>query len=237
MDEARAALDEINAKLGEKQQRYKVLSDIEKSKDGYYRSVKEIITASEQGRLSGIHGIVADVISVSERYITAVETVLQSVMQNIIVDNEETANRCIRFLKETNAGRATLYPLTSMRGRSLNEPRLSSEQGFEGIASELVQCDDEYIEIIRNLLGTTVVVDDLSTATRIGKKYGYKFRIVTLDGQLVNAGGSFTGGSRIKRQHYFQKAGDRVAVYRDIQAAPDHPRKRGSVQSVSLRGG
>ncbi len=199
MDEARTALDEINAKLGEKQQRYKVLSDIEKSKDGYYRSVKEIITASEQGRLSGIHGIVADVISVSERYITAVETVLQSVMQNIIVDNEETANRCIRFLKETNAGRATLYPLTSMRGRSLNEPRLSSEQGFEGIASELVQCDDEYIEIIRNLLGTTVVVDDLSTATRIGKKYGYKFRIVTLDGQLVNAGGSFTGGSRINK--------------------------------------
>lgn len=199
MDEARAALDEITAKLGEKQQRYKVLSDIEKSKDGYYRSVKEIITASEQGRLSGIHGIVADVISVSERYITAIETVLQSVMQNIIVDNEETANRCIRFLKETNAGRATLYPLTSMRGRSLNEPRLSSEQGFEGIASELVQCDDEYIEIIRNLLGTTAVVDDLSTATRIGKKYGYKFRIVTLDGQLVNAGGSFTGGSRINK--------------------------------------
>lgn len=199
MDEARAALDEISARLGEKQQRYKVLSDIEKSKDGYYRSVKEIITASEQGRLSGIHGIVADVISVSERYITAIETVLQSVMQNIIVDNEETANRCIRFLKETNAGRATLYPLTSMRGRSLNEPRLSSEQGFEGIASELVQCDDEYIEIIRNLLGTTVVVDDLSTATMIGKKYGYKFRIVTLDGQLVNAGGSFTGGSRINK--------------------------------------
>lgn len=199
MDEARAALDETTAKLGEKQQRYKVLSDIEKSKDGYYRSVKEIITASEQGRLSGIHGIVADVISVSERYITAIETVLQSVMQNIIVDNEETANRCIRFLKETNAGRATLYPLTSMRGRSLNEPRLSSEQGFEGIASELVQCDDEYIEIIRNLLGTTAVVDDLSTATRIGKKYGYKFRIVTLDGQLVNAGGSFTGGSRINK--------------------------------------
>ncbi len=199
MDEARAALDEISARLGEKQQRYKVLSDIEKSKDGYYRSVKEIITASEQGRLSGIHGIVADVISVSERYITAIETVLQSVMQNIIVDNEETANRCIRFLKETNAGRATLYPLTSMRGRSLNEPRLSSEQGFEGIASELVQCDDEYIEIMRNLLGTTVVVDDLSTATMIGKKYGYKFRIVTLDGQLVNAGGSFTGGSRINK--------------------------------------
>ena len=199
MDEARAALDEISARLGEKQQRYKVLSDIEKSKDGYYRSVKEIITASEQGRLSGIHGIVADVISVSERYITAIETVLQSVMQNIIVDNEETANRCIRFLKETNAGRATLYPLTSMRGRSLNEPRLSSEQGFEGIASELVQCDDEYIEIIRNLLGTTVVVDDLSTETMIGKKYGYKFRIVTLDGQLVNAGGSFTGGSRINK--------------------------------------
>lgn len=212
MNEARSALDEVNASLGEKNQRYKVLSDIEKSKDGYYRSVKEIITASEQGRLKGVHGIVADVISVGERYITAIETVLQPVMQNIIVDNEETANRCIHFLKETNAGRATMYPLTSMRGRSLNEPRLSSEQGFEGIASELVQCDDEYIEIIRNLLGTTAVVDDLSTATRIGKKYGYKFRIVTLDGQLVNAGGSFTGGSRIN------KSGSIISRKQEIEA-------------------
>lgn len=200
LEQARAALDEVNAKLGEKQPRYRVLSDIEKTRDGYYRSVKEVLKAGEQGRLGGIHGIVADVITVPEKYVTAIETVLQSVMQNIIVDNEETAGRCIRFLKETGAGRATFYPITSMKGRTLNEPRLSGETGFEGLAVELVDCADEYSGIIGYLLGTTAVVDDIDTASYIGKKYGYKFRIVTLDGQLVNAGGSFTGGSRISKE-------------------------------------
>ena len=218
MNEARAALDEVNAKLGEKQQRYRVLSDIEKSKEGYYRSVKEVMNASEQNRLSGIHGIVADVITVDEKYVLAIETVLQPVMQNIIVDNEETANRCIRFLKETGAGRATFYPLTSMRGRNLNEPRLMSERGFEGIASELVECADEYTEIIKNLLGTTAVVDDIATATYIGKKYGYKFRIVTLDGQLVNAGGSFTGGSRINKGGIISRKQEIDALYSEVTA-------------------
>ncbi|MCM1167259.1 MAG: chromosome segregation protein SMC, partial [Ruminococcus sp.] len=216
LNEARTALEQANSKLGEKQQRYKVLSDIEKSKEGYYRSVKEIITAGEQGRLTGIHGIVADVITVPEKYVTAVETVLQSVMQNIIVDNEETANRCIRFLKETNAGRATFYPLTSMKGRYLNEPRLQSEAGFEGMASELVECGDEYANIIGNLLGMTAVVDDIDTATVIGKKYGYKFRIVTLDGQLVNAGGSFTGGSRINKGGIISRKQELDALYSEI---------------------
>lgn len=167
LNEARTALEQENARLGEKQQRYKVLSDIEKSKEGYYRPVKEIIAAGEQGRLTGIHGIVADVITVPEKYVTAIETALQSVMQNIIVDNEETANRCIRFLKETGAGRATFYPLTSMKGRTLNEPKLRGEQGFEGIASELIECGDEYANIIGYLLGATAVVDDIDTATVI----------------------------------------------------------------------
>ncbi len=196
LEEARKALEEVSRELGEKQQRSRVLSDIEKSKYGYSRAVKEVVTAGEQGRLHGIHGIVADIITVPKKYVTAIETVLSSVMQNIIVDNEETATRCIRFLKETGAGRATFYPLTSMKGRSLNEPRLKSETGFEGIASELVECADEYSQIVSNLLGVTAVVDDIDTAVVIGKKYGYRFRIVTLDGQLVNAGGSFTGGSR-----------------------------------------
>lgn len=199
LEESRAALERANAQLNEKKQRHDVLSAIERSREGYYRSVKEVLRAGEQGRIPGVHGIVADVITVPEKYVTAMETVLQSVMQNIIVDNEDTAARCISFLKETDAGRATFYPLTSIKGRSLNEPRLSSEDGFEGIASGLVECDDEYSQIISYLLGNTVVVDDLSTAKVIGKKYGYKFRIVTLDGQVVNAGGSFTGGSKINK--------------------------------------
>ncbi|MDE7361176.1 MAG: hypothetical protein K2N38_04520 [Oscillospiraceae bacterium] len=216
LNEARTALEQENAKLGEKQQRYKVLSDIEKSKEGYYRPVKEIIAAGEQGRLTGIHGIVADVITVPEKYVTAIETALQSVMQNIIVDNEETANRCIRFLKETGAGRATFYPLTSMKGRTLNEPRLQSEPGFEGIASELIECGDEYANIVGNLLGATAVVDDIDTATVIGKKYGYRFRIVTLDGQVVNTGGSFTGGSRVSKSGIISRKQELDGLYAEV---------------------
>ncbi len=217
LDSARTELENASSALGEKQQRYKVLSDIEKSKEGYFRSVKEVISAGEQGRLSGIHGIVADVLTVPQKYVTAIETVLQPVMQNIIVDNEQTANRCIQFLKETNAGRATFYPLTSMKGRSLNEQGLRSETGFEGIASELVSFDGVYGEIISNLLGATAVVDDISTATVIGKKYGYKFRIVTLDGQVVNAGGSFTGGSRINKGGIISRKQETDALYSEIK--------------------
>lgn len=199
LEESRRALEEVNSQLNEKKQSYRVIDDFERKREGYYPSVKEVLRASEQGRLTGIHGTVADVITVPERYVTAMETVLQGAMQNIIVDNEETAARCINFLKETKAGRATFYPLTSIKGRRLNEPRLRDEDGFEGIAGELVECDDEYTEIISSLLGMTAVVDDLSTAKVIGKKYGYRFRIVTLDGQLVNAGGSFTGGSKVSK--------------------------------------
>lgn len=217
LDDARNNLESSTAALGEKQQRYKVLSDIEKSKEGYFRSVKEVVSAGEQGRLSGIHGIVADILTVPQKYVTAIETVLQPVMQNIIVDNEQTANRCIQFLKETNAGRATFYPLTSMKARNLNEPRLNSEIGFEGIASELVEFDGTYREIVGNLLGTTAVVDDISTATVIGKKYGYKFRIVTLDGQVVNAGGSFTGGSRINKGGIISRKQEIDALFAEIK--------------------
>ncbi|MBQ8171979.1 MAG: chromosome segregation protein SMC [Oscillospiraceae bacterium] len=216
MNEAKTALDEVSAELLSKQQRYNVLRDVENNMEGYYRSVKDIIKASKSGRISGIHGIVADVISVEERYVTAIETVLQPVMQHIIVDNEETAKRCIRFLKETNAGRATMLPLTSIKGRSLNEPRLASEQGFEGIASDLVQYDDEYSEIVKNILGTTAVVDDIDTAAYIGKRYGNKFRIVTLDGQVVNAGGSFTGGSKVSAGGIISRKQEIETLYAEI---------------------
>ncbi len=216
MDEAKAALDEVTAQLGTKQQRYNVLRDVENSMEGYYRSVKELIKAGKSGRIGGIHGIVADIISVDEKYVTAIETVLQSGMLHIIVDKEDTAKRCIRFLKETNAGRATMLPISSMKGRSLNEPNLASEQGFEGIASTLVKCDDTYSEIVKYLLGTTVVVDDIDTAAYIGKRYGNKFRIVTLDGQVVNAGGSFTGGSKVSGSGIISRKQEIETLYNEV---------------------
>ena len=199
MNELKTALDELNEQLRDRQNRHRVLSDVERNMVGYNGGVKAVMTASSQGRLKGIHGIVANVISVGERYVQAIETVLQGTMQNVIVDDGEVATRCINFLRQTNAGRVTFYPLTTIKGRRLRENGLEAEDGVEGVASELVRCDETYAEIISNLLGTTVIVDDMFSANRIAKKYGYRFRIVTLDGQLINAGGSYTGGSRDTR--------------------------------------
>ena len=164
MNEAKSEAEKVRSELDMMQNRYKVLDDVEKNMEGYNRSVKELMKASQQGRMSGIHGTVADVVTIDERYVLAIETALGAAMQNVIVDSEETAKRCIRFLKETNFGRATMLPITTMKGRFLNEPRLSSEQGFEGIASDLVDCDQEYRNIISYLLGLTVIVDDIDTA-------------------------------------------------------------------------
>lgn len=226
LDEAKSALDKVNAQLIEKQQRHKVLSDLEKNMVGYSNAVKAVMTASEQNRLHGIHGIVADIISVEQRYVQAIETVLQGTMQNIIVDDGETATRCINFLKETGAGRATFYPINTMRGRVLSERGVENEDGVEGVASELIQCADFYKEIVRNLLGTTVVVDDMSTANRISKKYGYKFRVVTLDGQLINAGGSYTGGSAANRNKMLSQKQEIEALYAEITQLRQEAREK-----------
>ncbi len=187
--------EKLRRSYDQKRQRLEVLSDVEKNMVGYFSSVKSVMSAAKAGKLSGIHGTVADVISVDKKYGIAVETALGNALQNIIVDNEETAKRCIRYLKDTNGGRATFYPLTSVKGNALQQNGLEDEEGFEGLGFELVDYDSTYDGIIKSVLGKTAVVDDINTATRIAKKYGYKFRIITLDGQVVNAGGSFTGGS------------------------------------------
>ncbi len=195
LTEKREEYDKLKKSYDQKRQRLDILSDVEKNMVGYFSSVKSVMNASKAGKLSGIHGTVADVISVEKRYGVAVETALGNALQNIIVDNEETAKRCIRYLKDTNGGRATFYPITSVKGSALQQNGLEDEEGFEGLGYELVDYDSTYDGIIKSVLGKTAVVDDINTATRIAKKYGYKFRIITLDGQVVNAGGSFTGGS------------------------------------------
>ena len=190
--------DRIKRNYDQKRQRLEVLSDVEKNMIGYLSSVQSVMSAAKAGKLSGIHGTVADVIAVDKKYGVAVETALGTALQNIIVDNEEVAKRCIRHLKDTGDGRATFYPLTSVKGAALQQNGLEDEEGFEGLGYELVSYDSTYDGIIKSVLGKTAVVDDINTATRIAKKYGYKFRIITLDGQVVNAGGSFTGGSTKK---------------------------------------
>ncbi len=184
--------------LKDKQQRKKILNDLENNMEGFAGSVKTVLRASKQGRIGGILGTVAQNIGVEPQYAVAVETALGGAMQNIIVENEDIAKRCIRFLKEQKSGRATFLPITSVKGHELHEQGLEDCEGFVANASRIVTYDRKFSGIIASLLGRIVIAEDIDTATLIAKKYGYKFRIVTLDGQVINAGGSFTGGSAQK---------------------------------------
>lgn len=178
--------------------RRQMLIDLENSMEGFAGSVKSVIKAGKSGRLQGVRGTVSQLVSADSKYSLAIETALGGAMQNIVVSNEESAKACIRFLKETNGGRATFLPITSVKGNTLNERGLDMEEGFVAMADELLDCDEEYSGIIRSLLGRTAVAENIDLASNIAKKHGYRFRIVTLDGQVINAGGSFTGGSSSK---------------------------------------
>ncbi len=181
-----------------KESRLNMLSDLEKNMEGYQGSVKAVMREVKRGTLRGIHAPVSQVISVKEKYSLAIETALGAQIQNIITENENDAKKAIGFLKESRAGRATFLPLTAIKGRTLDEKGLDDCFGYINLASELVEYDGKYAEIIKSLLGRTVVADDLDAAIAIAKRFNYKFKIVTLDGQVVNAGGSMTGGAKLQ---------------------------------------
>lgn len=197
-EQAKSSFEKALYELKNCQQRRKILIDLENSMEGFAGSVKQILKASKQGRLSGVYGTVAQNIGVEGKYALAVETALGGSMQNIIVENEDSAKRGIRFLKEQHGGRATFLPITSVKGYELCENGLENCTGYVAKASEIVTYNEKFSGIIASLLGRIVIAEDIDSAANIAKKYGYKFRIVTLDGQVVNAGGSFTGGSSQK---------------------------------------
>lgn len=185
----------LDIELRELNQKKRILVDLGNSMEGFSHSVKQVVKAGKNGQIRGIVGSVAQLITVEPKYSLAVETALGAAMQNIIVENEDTAKRCIKLLKEMNAGRATFLPLTSVKSYSLNEKNLDMQEGFVACGNEIVSYDERFSTVIDYLLARTVIAEDIDCATAIAKKYGYKFKIVTLDGQVVNAGGSFTGGS------------------------------------------
>ena len=181
-----------------KESRLAMLSDLEKNMEGYQGSVKSVMREVKHGVLKGIHAPVSQIINVKEKYSLAIETALGAQIQNIITETEKDAKKAIGYLKESHAGRATFLPLTAIKGKVLDEKGLDDCYGYINLASELVQYDSKYTEIIKSLLGRTVVSEDLDAAIAIAKKYNYKFKIVTLDGQVVNAGGSMTGGAKLQ---------------------------------------
>lgn len=197
-DSVKLAIDEKQRELHKGQDRVRLLEDLEKNMEGYFGAVKAVMKESGRGALRGIYGPVSQLITVKDKYSAAIETALGAAVQNIVVDNETDAKRAMGFLKERRAGRATFLPITAIKGRVLSEQGLDNQYGFVSIASDLVSYDNKYSEIIRWLLGRTAVAEDIDSAIAIAKKYSYRFRIVTLDGQVINAGGSMTGGSRVQ---------------------------------------
>ncbi len=192
------SLEKANRSLAEKQSKARMLSDLEKNMEGYSGAVKAVMRQSDAKMLGGIHGPLSQLIQVENEYSTAVEVALGAAMQNIITATEADAKRAIYYLKNNHIGRATFLPISNIKGRRLDENGLDDNFGFVAVAADLVSCDNRYKEIISNLLSRVVVVEDMDCAIGIAKRYGNRFKIVTLDGQVINPGGSMTGGSAAK---------------------------------------
>ena len=197
-DALRDKLEKVNRALAEKQSKARMLSDLEKNMEGYSGAVKAVMRQSELKALGGIHGPLSQLIQVENEYSTAIEVALGAAMQNIVTSTEADAKRAIYYLKNNRMGRATFLPVSNIKGRHLDENGLDDNLGFVDIASNLVSCDSKYKEIISNLLSRVVVVDDMDCAIGIAKRYNNRFKIVTLDGQVMNPGGSMSGGSAAK---------------------------------------
>ncbi len=197
-DKLKRELDEKSFECQRTASKVKMLLELEKNMEGYSGAVRKIIREGEKGALKGIHGTVSQLISVKGEYAVAIETAFGNAIQNVVTDTENDAKAAINFLKNANLGRATFQPISAIKGKMLDEKDLDDCYGFVDMAVNLVSYDKLYHEIITSLIGKTVVAEDLTSAIAIAKKYNHRFKIVTLDGQVINPGGSMTGGSQDK---------------------------------------
>ena len=207
-EKLKTELDGIHLDTEEKRRRIKILRELENNMEGFSHSVKAVMGEAKKGLLRGICGPVSSLISVDKKYSVAVETALGAAIQNIVVDTEGDAKRAISYLKTNKGGRATFLPVATIKAREFKEHGFEDLAGFIGIAGDLVRADGKYGEIIKYLLGAVVVAEDIDSAAAIAKKYGYRVKVVTLDGQVVNPGGSLTGGSLVKSAGLLSRSGD-----------------------------
>ena len=183
-----------------KQSRYNFLIETEKEKEGYIKSVKSLLLDCEKIKElgKGMHGVLANIISVPSEYETAIEMCLGASLQNIVTDTEEDAKKLVEHLRKNNLGRASFLPITAVKGRKIESIK-GKKIGVIGIASDLVKFDKKYEQIILNLLGRTVVVDNMQNAINLAKENNYSFRIITTEGDVINPSGAITGGSVSKK--------------------------------------
>ena len=175
--------------------RIKMLAEMEKMYEGYSKAVKLVMNEAERGGLRGIRGPVAGLIHVPDQYAVAIEIALGGAMQNLVVERDEDGKNAINYLKRRDGGRATFLPMNTVRPSDFRDKGVEREDGFVGMGDELISFDREYANIFSNLLGRVVIAQDMDKALAMARKFGHRFRIVTLDGQVLNAGGSMTGGS------------------------------------------
>lgn len=196
-------INQLSDELRVKTSKQRFLSDMEKEKEGYSRAVKSILLECEkQANLNqGVEGVLANLITVQKEYQIAIEMSLGGVLQNIVTENEETAKKLIEFLRTNSLGRAAFLPITSVKGKKLDKLITNGLKGVIGIAANLVKTNKKYEGIIMNLLGRTVVVDNMDTAIILAKQNSYSFKIVTLKGDIITTNGAISGGSVVQKGH------------------------------------
>ncbi len=197
----RSRAEELSAKLQAAQSRHTVLTEMTRDMEGYNQAVRRAIQYGKQRGMAGVKGVLAQLMSVPRQYETAIDMALGAAQQNIVTDNEETAKELIAYLRQNKMGRATFLPMSAIRANGLNnqERQALKMPGCLGVASDLVQCAPEYCAIVENLLGRTVIADNLDHGIPIMRAGGHRFRLVTLEGDVMHSGGSMTGGSAQSR--------------------------------------
>ena len=207
-DELAESLRQMTAQLDSVTARARVFRAMERDFESYNKAVRLVMQEAQRGGLKNIHNPVSRLIRTGDETTLAIEIALGAAMQNIVVDTEQDGKAAISYLKRTGGGRTTFLPLNTTSGRTLQENGLENCRGFVGIGSQLVSYDNRYRGIVENLLGRTVIVTDMDAAILMSQKYSRRFKIVTLDGQVINAGGSMTGGSTNKDAGILSRANE-----------------------------
>ncbi len=207
-DAVAAELTQLTNQLNSVSAKARVFRAMERDFESYQKSVKTVMQEAQRGMLRNIHGPLSRLIRTEDDYTVAIEIALGAAMQNIVVDSEQDGKAVLNFLKRSNGGRVTCAPISVLRGRPLQEKGLEGCNGFVGIASDLVRSDAKYRGVVENFLGRTVIAQNIDAAIAMAKKYDQRFKIVTLDGQVMNAGGTMTGGSVNKEAGILSRANE-----------------------------
>ncbi|MBQ7160226.1 MAG: chromosome segregation protein SMC [Clostridia bacterium] len=233
------ASDRVNAltvDVNSLEHRAQTLERMEAQLDGYSHAVRRVMSAAADGELHGIYGPVSKIITTASKYSTAIESALGATMQHVVTDTEADTKRAIHYLRDNKAGRTTFYPVATIKASPLSTGGFDyrSYKGYVGMANELAECDRKFENIKDYLLCRTVVFDDLDNANAMARASGFKIRVVTLDGQLINTGGSFTGGSAIRESGMLTRHNDIAKIKSEIEAKKNElvaaSEKRGEIE-------